>query len=167
MAYIYSLNTAADFADQIGQDGGNYRFISIFVSLSLTFWPCLSLSLLVPVCLFLSLWVSLSFCLFLSLLCLSLSFLARLFLFYPNETIWNCSSLVAPTSVRTKVDFSDDWISGPTLYFRSLTHLYAVYYENWTELLGHRVYFRSVAETIKGETMGHWKDGFLYESTNR
>jgi len=27
--------------------------------------------------------------------------------------------------------------------------------------------YRSVAETIKGETMGHWKDGFLYESTNR
>ena len=26
---------------------------------------------------------------------------------------------------------------------------------------------RSVAEEIKGETMGHWKDGFLYESTNR
>jgi len=54
-------------------------------------------------------------------------------------------------------------------YFNRMAYVYSLNIAaDFGEMIGQSgSAYRSLAEEIKGETMGHWKDGFIYESTNR
>jgi len=89
-----------------------------------------------------------------------------------TNVVWEAVSYdMAWVTENWRQNGCDLWeeVRSEDFYFNRMAYIYSLNIAaDFADQIGQSgANFRSVAEEIKGETMGHWKDGFLYESTNR
>eukprot|EP00088_Acartia_fossae_P002771 TRINITY_DN11149_c0_g1_i1.p1 TRINITY_DN11149_c0_g1~~TRINITY_DN11149_c0_g1_i1.p1 ORF type:complete len:502 (+),score=142.13 TRINITY_DN11149_c0_g1_i1:33-1538(+) len=89
----------------------------------------------------------------------------------PNG-IWNLVQTdMAWVTENWRQEGCDLWeeVRSDDFYFNRMAYVYSLNIAaDFADMIGQSgSNYRSVADQIKGETMGHWRDGFLYESTNR
>merc|ERR1711973_696032 len=89
----------------------------------------------------------------------------------PNS-VWELVKFdMAWVTENWRQDGCDLWeeVRSNDFFFNRMAYIYSLNVAaDFGDMLGQDTgAYRSVAEEIKGETQGHWRDGFLYESTNR
>jgi len=89
-----------------------------------------------------------------------------------TNSIWELVSYDMAWVVENwRQDGCDLWeeVRSNDFYFNRMAYVYSLNVAaDFAQMIGQDGgQYRSVAEEIKSETMGHWKDGFIYESTNR
>jgi glucoamylase len=89
-----------------------------------------------------------------------------------TNVVWEAVSYdMAWVTENWRQNGCDLWeeVRSEDFYFNRMAYIYSLNIAaDFADQIGQSgANYRSVAEEIKGETMGHWKDGFLYESTNR
>lgn len=89
-----------------------------------------------------------------------------------TQSIWDIVKFdMAWVTENWRQDGCDLWeeVRSNDFYWNRMAYIYSLNVAaDFADSIGQSgAEYRAVAEEIKGETMGHWKDGFLYESTNR